>query len=380
MKIFIFYVTMLLASTAVKAQEVTSAIPADNKPDTAKIFVAVEKDPSFQGGMQNFYSYLSQNLQYPAFAVKNRTEGKVYLTFIVEKDGSLSNVKAVRGISQEIDAEAIRVLQNSPKWTPGIQNRRAVRVQYTVPINFKLPPAAANTALNDTMPDDHSKIFTAVEQHPQFVGGVVSFYKYLGDNIHYPEKSRSRNIQGIVFLTFVVEKDGSLSDIKVVKSVADDIDAEALRVMKICPNWNPGMQNGRAVRVQYTVTVNFVLLAQTTAKDTVTFDQDKVFTAVEQDPSWPGGVQAFRQYFAENLNYPEKAKKDGLHGHVIVYFIVERDGSLSHIKVQKSLSPETDAEALRVINNCPKWIPGMQNGKPARVVFTLAVPFPLPSH
>jgi len=256
MKILLLSIITLLASTAIKAQEITLASPDDNKPDTAKIFVAVEKDPSFQGGMQNFYNYLSQNLQYPPIAVKNRTEGKVYLSFIVEKDGSLSNVKAIRSVSAEIDAEAVRVVKNSPKWTPGIQNGRPVRVQYTVPINFILP---AQIAAKDTVPFDSNKIFTVVEQDPQFIGGVISFYRYLRGNIRYPEKSKSKNIQGRVFLTFVVEKDGSLSDIKVVRSVSDDIDAEALRVMKICPNWNPGMQNGHPVRVQYTMPISFTL-------------------------------------------------------------------------------------------------------------------------
>lgn len=106
--------------------------------DPNKIFTAVEQEPTPAGGMGAFYKYLGNNIRYPAVAKENNVQGKVFMQFVVEKDGSLTDVKVIRGIGSGCDQEAIRVLQNAPKWRPGIQNGRPVRVQYNVPISFTL--------------------------------------------------------------------------------------------------------------------------------------------------------------------------------------------------------------------------------------------------
>ena len=139
-----FILSILFATTLVKAQEKTidSIVPRPGVPittaDGKKIYVSVEKDPGFRGGLNNFYRYLSDNIRYPPDAQRNHIQGKVFLTFVIETDGSLSNVTVVRGVSADIDAEAIRVVKASPKWTPGLQNGVPVRVSYTMPISFIL--------------------------------------------------------------------------------------------------------------------------------------------------------------------------------------------------------------------------------------------------
>lgn len=111
----------------------------------------------------------------------------------------------------------------------------------------------------DTSSANRSKIFTAVEQEPSFPGGIEQFYRFLQSNIRYPAKAFENNVQGKVFLTFVVEKDGSLTDIKVVRGIGSGCDEEARRVITISPKWKPGIQNGRPVRVQYTMPISFTL-------------------------------------------------------------------------------------------------------------------------
>ena len=106
--------------------------------DDNKIFTAVEQDPTPAGGMAKFYDYLQKNMRYPAVAKENNVQGKVFLQFVVEKDGTITDVKVIRGIGSGCDEEAMRVLRNAPKWKPGIQNGRPVRVQYNVPISFAL--------------------------------------------------------------------------------------------------------------------------------------------------------------------------------------------------------------------------------------------------
>ena len=103
-----------------------------------KVFVAVEQIPTFPGGMDAFYHFLARNITYPAMMKEKGIQGREIISFIVEQEGSLSNIKAVRSIDPAADAESIRVMGLSPKWNPGLQNGKTVRVAYSVPISFTL--------------------------------------------------------------------------------------------------------------------------------------------------------------------------------------------------------------------------------------------------
>ncbi|SHN17628.1 energy transducer TonB [Mucilaginibacter sp. OK098] len=106
--------------------------------DPNKIFSSVEQVPVFPGGMDAFIRYLGKNIRYPAVARENGTQGKVIVSFVCERDGSLTDIHVTRGIGDGCDEEAARVIKASPKWSPGIQNGRPVRVAYSVPISFAL--------------------------------------------------------------------------------------------------------------------------------------------------------------------------------------------------------------------------------------------------
>jgi len=108
-------------------------------------------------------------------------------------------------------------------------------------------------------PEEETKVFTIVEQMPTFPGGEAALLKWLGDHIKYPVIAEENGIQGRVVVTFVVERDGSVSDVKVVRSVDPSLDKEAIRVVRSMPKWIPGKQNGSSVRVQYTLPVMFRL-------------------------------------------------------------------------------------------------------------------------
>ena len=106
---------------------------------------------------------------------------------------------------------------------------------------------------------DGDKIFNAVEINPEFPGGDAAFNKYLSTHIRYPSVAKENNVQGRVFIQFVVERDGSLTDLKALRDPGSGLGDEAMRILKTMPKWKPGVQNGKAVRVQYTVPVNFSL-------------------------------------------------------------------------------------------------------------------------
>ena len=105
--------------------------------------------------------------------------------------------------------------------------------------------------------------------------------------------------------------------------------------------------------------------------------ENKVFDVVEQMPSFPGGPSALMQYLSSNIKYPVVAQENGVQGRVIVSFVVERDGSISDVKVARSVDPSLDREAQRVVKSMPRWSPGKQNGSTVRVKYTVPVVFRL---
>lgn len=108
-------------------------------------------------------------------------------------------------------------------------------------------------------PEVENKVFEVVEQMPSFPGGPAALTKYLSDNIKYPVVAQENGVQGRVVVSFVVERDGSITDVKVARSVDPSLDREAMRVVRSMPHWIPGKQNGSAVRVKYNVPVSFRL-------------------------------------------------------------------------------------------------------------------------
>ena len=113
-------------------------VEKDEEEDEQVIWQVVEQDPEFPGGVEALYKYIQQNIKYPQLAKENNITGRVFVTFVVEKDGSVSNVKAARDIGGGCGAEAVRVVKSMPKWSPGKQRGKAVRAAYTLPVNFTL--------------------------------------------------------------------------------------------------------------------------------------------------------------------------------------------------------------------------------------------------
>jgi protein TonB len=106
---------------------------------------------------------------------------------------------------------------------------------------------------------EEMQIFMVVESMPEFPGGEAALYKYLGENIKYPQMAKESGIQGRVFVTFVVERDGKVTDVRVLRGIGGGCDEEAIRVVQSMPKWAPGKQRGKSVRVQYNLPVKFTL-------------------------------------------------------------------------------------------------------------------------
>lgn len=109
-----------------------------SKNDSDVVYSIVETSPTFKGGMDKFYKYIVKNLNYPKTARKAGIEGRVFVMFVVDKDGSIIDTEVVKGVHPDLDAEALRVVQESPKWNPAIQRGKYVKTRMNIPIVFKL--------------------------------------------------------------------------------------------------------------------------------------------------------------------------------------------------------------------------------------------------
>lgn len=117
----------------------TEPVKAEPKPEVEnKVFDVVEQMPSFPGGTSALMQYLSSNIKYPVVAQENGVQGRVVVSFVVERDGSITDVQVARSVDPSLDREAQRVVRNMPRWIPGKQNGQAVRVKYNVPVAFRL--------------------------------------------------------------------------------------------------------------------------------------------------------------------------------------------------------------------------------------------------
>ena len=139
-KLFILTFAALAISSSAMAQEQRSHTNVNNNRNEQdnRVFDVVEQQPSFPGGPSALNNWIRENIKYPADAAKNEIEGLVTVSFIVEKDGSISNVKVVYPTDPSLDKEAVRLVAMMPKWRPGRQNGQPARVKYFVPITFKL--------------------------------------------------------------------------------------------------------------------------------------------------------------------------------------------------------------------------------------------------
>ena len=245
-------------------------IPVVSSPHEAdpNVFEVVEKMPEFpNGGMPGLMKYLSDNIRYPEAAKVAGIQGRVTVVFVVDKDGSVTNVETLRGVDAELDKEAIRVISAMPKWIPGMQKGKAVKVRYTVPVMFRLPNKPVEGKVNEIVvkgvakPSDNvtGDVYEAVEQMPEFPGGMAGLMQYITKNLRYPEEAKAKGIQGRVTVRVVVNTEGKVTNAEVLRSADPVLDAEALRVASSLPDWKPGMKDGKPVNVRFIFPVNFSL-------------------------------------------------------------------------------------------------------------------------
>lgn len=286
-----------------------------------------EKKPSFPGGEEALFRWLSRNIIYPAWAAEENALGRVVVSFVIEKDGSVSNVNAELKAHPALDAEAIRVVQSMPKWEPGTVDGEPVRVLYHLPITFKLPEEELSDVLTDsaaeeTVDCESAKSDETKEQSPD--RPTVRFATEL-------DKEKTEESQSLWELNKLVVIEEETTAPKVLEKPKDNAE-------QIVP-----------------------------------------YEKLDQKPSFPGGKEGLLKFMQNELRYPEEAKIIRAEGKVLVVFDIEKDGAVSNIKVSRSCNvPALDEEALRAVSQMPNWSPGMLNSQPVRSRIVLPITFKLP--
>ncbi|MEG0888049.1 MAG: M56 family metallopeptidase [Bacteroides sp.] len=309
-----------------------------------------------------------------------------------------SNIETVARTTKSIAKEVILNVENKI-------NEEAVEkmnsTTLTTETSEMTPPqdkkkVSKDTKTKEETKEEDEKVHGMAEKMPDFPGGMEALMTYINKTIKYPEKAMKENISGRVIVQFIVRKDGTVTNPRVVKGVDPELDAEAMRIVSIMPKWIPGEVNGKPASVKYTVPVMFKPFGGkgTAAKEVkesklpevtvVSYAADEkptnegtVFEVVEEMPQYPGGINALMEYLGKSIKYPVEAQKSNIQGRVIVSMIVDETGKVTHPHIVNSVSPSLDAEAIRVVSRMPQWVPGKQRGETVRVRYSLPIAFRL---
>ena len=253
----------------------------------------IKPRPSFPGGYKALQEFIEKEKKYPDEALKKREHGTVYVVFTVDSLGNVIHPKVVTSVSPSLDREALRIVSEMPKWIPAREGGKNINMDFTLIIRFSAPPLPLdpeehvlrlicnNLPKELEPPVDPFKIYDVVDTMPSFLGDLMT---YLYNETRYPAIAEGTGAEGRAVVRFVVERDGSISHVKVVRSLASSsaipitdsmtaeyrlkaetynkalqaMDNEAVRVIKAMPKWKPGKQHGENVRVWYILAISFL--------------------------------------------------------------------------------------------------------------------------
>lgn len=276
-------------------------------------YLTAEVMPLFEGrSLNHFRLWIMDNLDYPRTALDEGVEGRVVVSFVIERDGSVTGIEGLQSPDKRLTDAAVGAIARSPRWTPGRQHGEPVRVKYTLPVDFKRTapeadkaatevstevvtlsgngtrPKADKTAMEvstevatlsgyGTRPKEESRAaarqeeempFLTAETMPLFEGHDLNHFRlWVMNRIDYPRTALDAGIEGRVTVTFIIEHDGSVSSINVLQSPDASLTDEAVRIISQSPKWSPGMQKGKPVRIRYTMPVDFRIEAAATAEE-----------------------------------------------------------------------------------------------------------------
>jgi Gram-negative bacterial TonB protein C-terminal len=238
----------------------------------------------------------------------------------------------------------------------------------------------------------------STERFPIYPGGVQAFQAFLDKNLIPPQNIKS----GVVLIVqFVVQADGSIVDLKLKKGAHNDLNEELFRILKLMPKWIPGQSEGQKMPMMMRFPIEFkeyrllvspeyfdsqpsISIFIPNSRDTeyahhalgkIPQSLDPLYLQVDEAPVFPGGESGPENYFNENVIYPSGANERWNHAALVIAFVVEKDGSISNIRLIQGFGSIYDNEAIRLLIKMPSWVPGKLKGEKVRVVQTIGLDF-----
>jgi TonB family protein len=343
---------------------------SDSKVDS--IYKVAEKMPMFPGGELEMFKFIKANLKYPESEKLAKISGKCYIGFVVEKDGSISDVRVLKGVTggPGCDEEAKRVVLMMPEWIPGEQNGEKVRVSFNLPVKFtlKIVPQENDTLyfnlLDQLCTKEESEYYRLVYNREK--GYLVKEWSSKNDMLKMVAECSQFDpliIEGKA--TYYSDNGEKNSEGKVVNKK---------RVGKWI-FWGPEIKDSLVISIFADGTYKNIYVPEGHLDN----NEYDVAYKYEIMPVFPGGEMEMMKFIMNHVRYPDAEMNRGISGTCYVTFVVEKDGSITDVRVLRGVKGGLgcDIEAMRVIRQMPKWTPGTQLGKPVRVQFNLPIKFTL---
>mgnify|MGYP001069872691 FL=1 len=205
--------------------------------------------PTFRGeSYLAFADWVAEKAKYPQEAAAKNISGWARMSYTVETDGSVSHIKPSSDTDPVFAAELTRVMESSPRWKSPENMDANEPFTSEILIRFE-PPVRVSNGI----------VYIMVDEMPQFPGGDAALFKFLYETIKYPAEAKDNGLQGKVILRFIVTSEGNVENVYVVRGVDPLLDNEAVRVMNLCPKWEPGKMKGKPVNIYYSVPISFSL-------------------------------------------------------------------------------------------------------------------------
>ena len=313
----------------------------------------------FPGGTEQLIKFLSENIKYPVECEKQGIQGRVVLLIVIDKDGSVTDIKVAKSVHPLLDAEAVRVASSMPRWQPATKDGQPVRIRYSLPITFSLNTPA-------TEKDQASR-----DRDATFPGGLEAIRKYLDKNFVRPLECS--DIEGNMEVAFIVDEEGKVSMVEVTKSLHPKLDKALTQVFMNMPKWQPAMRDGKPRQMRFTMPLHYFQHIGLVDGEEVYDEKGQLVTM----PQFPGGKEKLREFLSKNVKYPVECEASGITGRVVVGFVVEKDGKVTQVKLDRSSDPAFNMEAYKVMKKMPRWIPGKVGDEPITVKYKLPITFRL---
>lgn len=227
----------------------------------------LNKWPEFPGGRIAMLGYQSERIK-TVLQQQPGLHGGVVVSFVIDKDGSISNINVEQSDNTGCSANAMRILERMPKWSPGEIKGVPVRSRFYATMKFEAPNAADQRAPVDERAPEYEeetingeRIYPLFEvtQAPAFPGGEEAMKKFIADKLQYPAEAKAKGIQGTVEVVFVVSTTGEISNLALQKMVSGGCGEEAMRIVKAMPRWVPGAYKGKIVNVRTSINIDFTI-------------------------------------------------------------------------------------------------------------------------